>query len=438
MPDPSPRRAPSRLSRWLESAPEPVFVTVAITAAFSAYFCTYAFRKPFSAVPYKGLTLWGIDLKAVLVIGQLIGYTLAKYAGIKLCSEVTRRYRAAVLIGVILLAEAALVLFAVVPVEWKVAAIFLNGIPLGIVWGVIFLYLEGRRFSEVLLAGLTCSYIVASGVVKDVGNALMTHAGVSLWWMPAAAGALFLPVFLVSVWLLDQLPEPTPADEAARTHRQPMHGSERLAFFRCFRWGLLLQLVLYFFVTAMRDLRDNYGAEVFESLGYGPEKPTRFTTSETFVALGVVGAMAALNLFRDNRRGFQAVLGMMAVGTVLVGAATLLLDAGLISGMVWMILLGLGCFLMYVPNGSIFFDRLLASTRYVGTAVFAVYLIDGVGYTGSVTLNLYKALATPDVDWLDFLRVFSYLLALLGLVILAFNSIYFTRKARSSTEPPRT
>ena len=40
------------------------------------------------------------------------------------------------LIALIVAAELALILFAVLPQNWKVAAIFLNGLPLGMVWGL--------------------------------------------------------------------------------------------------------------------------------------------------------------------------------------------------------------------------------------------------------------------------------------------------------------
>ena len=43
---------------------------------------------------------------------------------------------------------------------------FFNGLPLGMIGGLVVRYLEGRRASELLLAALSCSFIVASGAVK--------------------------------------------------------------------------------------------------------------------------------------------------------------------------------------------------------------------------------------------------------------------------------
>ena len=59
------------------------FVMNAAAAAFITYLSMYAFRKPFTAATYDGLSLWGVDYKILLIITQLIGYTISKYIGIK-------------------------------------------------------------------------------------------------------------------------------------------------------------------------------------------------------------------------------------------------------------------------------------------------------------------------------------------------------------------
>lgn len=48
----------------------------------------YAFRKPFTAADFQGITLWGVDYKIVLVSAQVLGYATAKGLGIKIVSEV--------------------------------------------------------------------------------------------------------------------------------------------------------------------------------------------------------------------------------------------------------------------------------------------------------------------------------------------------------------
>lgn len=418
------------ITRWLERAPQGVFVLYAVVVAFATYFCMYAFRKPFAAGTFEGNFLGtGVALKTAFVISQILGYTLSKYAGIKLVSEVRRGRRAIALVGLIAFAELALFAFAILPGPWKALALFANGLPLGMIWGMVVRYLEGRRSSEVLLAGLSTSFIVASGVVKDVGRVLMSELSVSETWMPAAVGLLFMPGFLLAVWLLDRLPAPTKEDIAQRVARLPMDAGERRAFLRRFGGGLALLFAVYFFLTAYRDFRDNYGVEIFGELGYGSE-PAIFTQTELPVALGVLVALALLNLVRDNRRGLAGAYAIMIAGAAMLGGGTWLHETGAIDGATWMILTGLGSYLVYVPYGSVLFDRLIASTGVAATAVFTIYVADALGYTGSVGIQLYRDLFEAETTRLAFFQTFTYAMSVGAVFLLAGSLVYFLRRTR--------
>lgn len=423
--EPAPEGPSRPLTAWLARAPGWTLTLYAIVASFGTYFCMYAFRKPFTAAKFADLTWGPVDLKTALVIGQLVGYTLSKYLGIKICSEVTPRRRAAWLVGLILAAEGALAAFYLLPNSLKIVAIFLNGLPLGMVWGMVVAYLEGRKTSELLLAGLSCSYIVASGAVKSVGRHLVLQWQVSEAAMPVLTGALFLPPFLLSVWLLHQLPRPDQLDVTLRAEREPMDRARRIGFLRTFWPGLTLLLLAYFFLTAYRDFRDNYQVEIVEQLGY--QNAAVLAQTELWVALGVMAALASLNLITDNRRGLIGAFAIMGFGTALMGVGTLVWDAQWISGATWMVLVGLGSYLTYVPYGAVLFDRLIASTRVAGTAVFTIYVADALGYTGSIGVQLYKDLAQGEATRLAFFRLFTYFMSVLGSALLAASCAYFLK-----------
>jgi phosphonate degradation associated HDIG domain protein len=416
------------LTKRLTAASSLTFVFYAGFAGFSTYFCMYAFRKPFAAATFSGAHFLGtaVDLKTAFVISQILGYALSKYIGVKVCSEATRERRAWLLVGLILCAESALLLFALTPPSFGVVALFLNGLSLGMVWGLVVGYLEGRRNSEVLLAMLSCSFIVSSGIVKDVGRWLIT-CGVSESWMPFTVGLLFLPPFLASVWFLNRLPPPNAADEAVRVRREPMNGRQRRDFVRRFLPGLTLLIAVYLLLTAYRDFRDNFGVELFDELGYR-DVTALFTRTELVVAFGVMAMMALLNLIADNRLGLLAAYGFTIGGLLLTGIAMLLLDLGFISGFVWTIAVGFGAYLAYVPYNSLFFDRLMAWTRTGGTAVFAISLADAAGYTGSVGVQLIKDLAQTDTSRLEFFRAFTYGLSVVGTVLLAGSCWFFLHR----------
>jgi len=416
------------LRKRLTTASGPLFAFYAIFASFCAYFCMYAFRKPFAAGSFEGeFGLLGIDLKTGLVISQILGYAISKYIGIKVCSEITPGRRAIMLVGLILWAEGALVIVGVAPGSWKALGLVLNGLSLGMIWGLVVWYLEGRRTSELLLAGLSCSYIIASAVVKDVGLWLM-DMGVSESWMPAATGGCFLAPYLVSVWLLNQLPPPDEKDVEARVEREPM-GGKRLAFLSKFAFGLTLLFVFYFFLTAHRDFRDNYGKELLTELNIIDQEQI-FTRIDTPIALGVLVMLAALILVKDNRKGLVGALVIIIAGTALMGISTLMFRHEMIDGFWWMVLVGLGTYLAYVPFGSVVFERMIASTRTVGTAVFAIYVADALGYTGSVGMQIYKDLGQSESSRLDFFMDFTIYLSGLGVVTLVIASIYFWVRCR--------
>jgi hypothetical protein len=420
-PGPSPKREvdPGLLAFW------------AIAAAFTTYFCMYSFRKPFAAGTFEGEVL-GVQLKIALVLSQVIGYALSKFIGIRLVSETPARRRAWTLIALIAFAELALVAFGLASPGGKVVAMFFNGLPLGAVWGLVFGFLEGRRTTELLGAGLSASYIVASGIVKAVGLWLM-DLGVPEGWMPATTGALFLPVFLLAVLALAKLPPPSRADVEARTKRDVMHGEQRRSFFARFAPGLIALTALYVFLTAYRDFRDNFAADVFDQLGV--LDASVFAKSESIVAVCVLALLGTIFLIRDNRRALLAIHALMGAGVVLIAVATALFGLGLVGGVTWMILIGVGLYLAYVPYGCVLFDRLIAATGVIGTSVFMIYVTDAFGYVGSVGVLLFKNFGQRELGWLDFLVGFSWVTAAVGAVGFLISGLYFARVTRAKPAP---
>ena len=383
-------------------------------AAFSAYFAMYAFRRPFAAATYDHVAGWHflLDYKIALIIAQLIGYALSKIIGVKLISELGHGRRAITIVGLIALSWIALVLFAIFPAPWNVAFMFLNGVPLGLIWGLVYSYVEGRRTSELTAALLCASFILSSGVVKSVGRWLLDDMGVSVFWMPAAAACLFFPMLLVSVFGLSLLPEPNPADRAERTVRAPMNAAQRWAFLRHHAAALVPLLIAYVLLTAFRDFRDNFAAEIWLALGY-KDVATMFTASEVPVALLSLLSLAALMLVRDNRKALLLIHGVVAAGALLIGGATLAYQWNWLGSASWMILAGAGLYMAYTPFNAILFDRMIAATREIGTAGFMIYVADACGYVGSVALLLLRNFGTIHLDWLHFFEDIAYATALL-------------------------
>ncbi|WP_066966199.1 DUF5690 family protein [Microbulbifer sp. Q7] len=403
-------------------------VTFAGLSAFFTYFCMYAFRKPFTAATYEQVEGWhfALDYKVALIIAQLLGYALSKFIGIKVISELRATQRGVLLVGLVLISYLALVLFALIPAPFNVALLFLNGLPLGMVWGLVFSYLEGRRVTEALGAILCASLIVSSGAVKAVAGYLMLEWQVPEQWMPAVVGLLFIPGLILSVAALSRTPKPDQQDFAARQQRVPMSGQMRLAFMRETGAGLAALVLTYVFLTAFRDFTDNFAAELWQSLGYG-STPEIFLTSTLPVTLIVLGALALLIFVRDNYLALRFNQTVVALGGITCVCASLAFEAGNIDGALWMIAVNTGLYMGFIPFNCLLFERLVACTRSLGNAGFAIYLADSSGYLGSVAVMLYKTFATPELAWLDFTLQFAYVVGAACTLLMLFSMLYFRR-----------
>ncbi|MFV0432459.1 MAG: DUF5690 family protein [Leucobacter sp.] len=423
---PEPKR--SWLTRKLERANSFAFVAFGGLAAFCVYFSMYAFRKPYAAGTYEVVDGWNIEFgfKELLVISQILGYALSKVIGIKVISEMRPSRRAPpilLLIGVSLLG---LVLFAILPVQIKFLGLFLNGLPLGMIWGLVFGYLEGRRTTEILGAILSASFIVSSGIVKSIAVAFM-NAGISEFWMPAATGAIFLPILFISVYALSQLPAPSKADVEARTERKPMNAQQRRAFLGRYLPGIALLVFGYILLTVFRDFRDDFAVEIWAGLGF-KDDPGVLTQSEIPVAIVTLLVFAGLVLIKDNLRAFLTIQVMSLVGALMMGLSALGFVAGVVSPLWLMIGTGAGLYIGYMPFGAMLFERMIAATKTVANAGFLIYVADASGYLGTVVLLIYKNLFAPDLDWLSVFIIGAFVTSIVCLVFFVFAMGYFAKK----------
>lgn len=408
-------------ARWFERR---WFLTFwIVVAAFGSYACMYGFRKPFTAATFLG-TRFGDQMKTWLVISQVLGYMASKFIGIKVIAEMPAARRAVAFLLLIGAAEAALLLFAVTPAPYNALWLFCNGLPLGLVFGLVLGFVEGRRMTEVFVAGLCASFIMADGVAKTVGARLLTW-GVSEAWMPCAAGLLFTGPLLVFVWMLRQIPAPDTGDVAARSARVPMSGAERLAMLRRHGVRLLAVIFAYLLMTIIRSLRADFAPEIWRDLGLGGQ-PDIFTRSESWVAFGVIAASALLVLVKDNRRAFFLTLGIAVAAMGLGLLALVALHRGALSPFAFMVLLGLGMYVPYVAVHTSIFERLIALTRERGNLGYLMYLADAAGYLGYAGLMVAHSTMPVSGSFLTYFTKLSGWMFFLGLVaMLVASGLYW-------------
>ncbi len=408
------------------------FVLFAAAAAFITYLSMYAFRKPFSAATFDGLSIWGIDYKILLIISQLIGYTISKYLGIKIISELDHKSRTKTLILLMATAWIMLLLFAVVPYPYNFPFMFLNGLPLGMIWGVVFSYIEGRRYTELLGAVMASSFILSSGIVKACGRFVLDNFHVTEMWMPFIVGLAFVPLLLLGIYMLHQLPPPDELDVALRTERIPMDNKHRWAFFLRFAPGIILAVIIYVGLTIFRDLRDNFAVEFWNGLGF-TNTPKMLVMSEVPIALGVLLIISFMIMIRNNRMAFYSTFVIIFLSGIMLVGVTFLFTSGLINPVYWMVIAGFAMYLSYLTYHTVFFERWIAHFKVKSNIGFLMYVSDAIGYLGSTSVLLIKNFSHTKISWVEVLKISAISTGILMIIVSTLTFVYFRNLERKTS-----
>ncbi|MBD1364327.1 hypothetical protein IDJ77_10950 [Mucilaginibacter sp. ZT4R22] len=403
----------------------------AAVVVFLAYTMIFGFRKSFTVATFDGITVWGYSYKTLLVISQVLGYMLAKFYGVKYIAELKRHGRWVTILVLTGIAWLSWLCFALVPVPYNIVFLFINGFPLGMLWGVVFSYVEGRRGTDFIGATLAVSFIFASGFVRSAGGWLMLEFGVTEFWVPFFTGLLFAGPLLLFVFLMEKIPAPDAADIAERHERTPMSKEQRQIFVRAFLPGLAACILIYTFATIFRDIRDNFGAEMWKEMGFF-NQPAIFSKTETPITLIILILIGSMVMIRDSYKALITAHVFIGIGFLLAGLSTLAFAGGYVAPIWWMATVGLGLYMVYIPFNAVFFERLIATFKYAGNVGFLIYLADSFGYVGSVGVLLSKEIFKVKLNWVSFFSNSVMGLSAVGLLLTLFSAIYFARKYKQS------
>ncbi len=395
-----------RISNYL-GRHEWALVTWAGVASFVSYCCMYMYRKPYTAATFADQSWIWADYKIALVVAQVIGYALSKFVGIMLISELEPKRRGLLFLGLIVWAEIALIGFALTPSTWGVFWLFLNGLPLGMIWGIVFSYLEGRKWTEILTVMISANFIFSSGLAKSIGSQLLI-LGFSGQSMPMVVGLLFFPLLLVSLWMLLQIPPPSADDQRLRFERKPMDARQRVAFFKRYALMICLFVAIYLLLTIVRDVRDNFAVEIWAGLGF-TDQPSVFVLAEIPVAIAVFALIGLTAFIKNNQRALFINLLLTLLGGVLLITTTWWYQQGELLPVSWMIISGAGLFVPYILFNGIIFDRFIGTLKVTANVGFLMYLADAIGYLGSVSILLWRNFGETDLSWLRFYVQLCYL-----------------------------
>jgi hypothetical protein len=260
-----------------------------------------------------------------------------------------------------------------------------------------------------------------------VAKWLMVDWGVSEQWMPFMTGLVFAAPLAALVFLLEKIPPPDAIDINDRTERAPMTAGDRRNFLKLFSFGIIVITITYLFLTVMRDLRDNYMANIWNELGHANDYSI-FTRTETNTSIIVLVIMSLLVLIRKNIRAFRIIHLIIIAGFLIAGISSLLFVTGMLSGAKWMQLVSLGLYMGYIPFNCIFFERLIAAFKIKGNVGFLIYVADAFGYLGSVAVMLVKEFMNVKLNWSAFYSQGVVIASVVGVAGTIVSFIYFDSK----------
>jgi len=393
-----------------------VFIIYLSFASFVAYTCMYGFRKPYTVGLYTGFSFLGISYKVCLVIAQVIGYMISKFYGIKFISTMKPQNRIKYILIFISIAWTSLFLFAIIPAPYNIICLFINGLPLGMIFGLIFGFLEGRKTTEIMGAFLATSFIFASGLAKTLGKWILFNLHVSEWWMPFVAGLFFVIPLIVSVSMLKHIPLPTEDDIAARSKRLPMLKQERIQFLQEFGFVIAPVVIGYAIFTIVRDFCEDFANELWIETGINNVG----IFAQTSTIMSIIVLLIVGNFFRitNNYKAFKFTHYLIIFGVSLAFAATLLFNLNYLSPVIWMLLATTGLYLAYLPFNCLYFERLLSTYQIKANVGFVMYIADAFGYLGTVFVLLIKEFYPIKYSWINFFSLLFYSAGIIGIILM--------------------
>lgn len=365
-------------------------------AALLSYSLVYALRKPYTAASFEGLTFMGSDYKVAVTTIQILGYVIAKFFGIKIISELKKENRFRFFVGSAILAELALVGFGLLEAPYNVAAMFVNGLSLGCMWGVIFSFIEGRKVTDILASLLGVSMVFSSGVAKSFGLFAMNEMQIDQFWMPAVIGGFALPLLVFMGYMLKRLPQPTAEDIALRNERVVLDGKGRVALFRKYAPILTLLFIGNFMLLVLRDIKEDFLVNI---LDMSNQSSWLFARIDTIVTLIILGIFALFAFFRSNIRALLWLMTLVIAGCLTMTYVSFHYETLNLKPVTWLFIQSLSLYIAYLTFQTIFFDRFIACFRIKGNVGFFIALIDFIGYLGTVTLLSTKEFLNIELEW---------------------------------------
>lgn len=364
-------------------------ITLGISA-FGFYSSIYFIKVCVFAARWSGHTWFDMDYKTALAIAQSTGYLVGKLPAALLTPKLGQTQLLWGVLVVVWCAGILVLALGVLPSAFGPPCLFLASACLASAWSLMMRFIEGRALTDAIVAVVSLSWIGVSGVVKTVGVQLVL-SGLPERAMVVACACFGLVSGTSFALAMASRPPPSALDERVRGARRAMRSIRREGLLLLSRHGpgIALTTCAYMLCGTLRVYRDFFMPELFAEAGLQGH-PASFALSEGCIALLVIVTVGSFARIGDNRLAYNVILVTATCGVLLVLAATLAWRHGVLGGLGWITAVGAGVFLMYMPIGCSFYDRLLGAACEQLTTTLLSVIQDASTTAGAAALLLYK------------------------------------------------
>lgn len=403
-------------------------------AALLSYSLVYALRKPYTAASFENLDFFGIDYKVAVTTIQILGYLIAKFFGIKIISELKKENRFSFFVYSAVLAEASLLLFGILDTPYNAFAMFINGLSLGCMWGVIFSFIEGRKITDMLASLLGVSIVFSSGLAKSVGLFVINDLQINQFWMPALIGIVTLPLLIFMGYMLKRLPHPTEEDIQLRNERVVLDHKGRITLFLKYAPILSLLFIGNFLLLVLRDIKEDFLVNILDMEG---QSSWLFARVDTVVTLVILGIFALFIFFRSNIKALMCLMLLVIMGCMCMTYVSANYQTLNLSSITWLFVQSLSLYIAYLTFQTIFFDRFIACFKIKGNVGFFIAIIDFIGYVGTVSILTIKEILNIDLEWFVLFNKMAMTVGILGTIIFSTAGFLIYREYHTKMKAPK-
>jgi hypothetical protein len=406
-----------------------IIITATLAYIFMFFISSAVYAGKFDTYSIFGKT------KNVIAISQNIGYIFGNIIGYFIVPKLNKDTRLKNFISTYFFAALPMLLFGTrIPVI-QIIAMFLSGIFTIWIWGHIIYYIEGRHATGIIILIVYAGIIVGSGVAKSVGTIFLNN-GISEDWMPAICSLIGIIGCTLFGYLLSKSPSPTEDEIIKNSLREPATSEEQINFIKTHKIGLISVCLVYGCLSSYRKFRDYYSLELWSELLGDNFDPSVYSTAELLIGISVIIVYFSVVFIHNDKKAFGYLLFVMLIGGFFIQISTIIYSVNYYSPYVWMILIGIGLYLTYIPPGAMLYDKLMAATGTNFTILSIIYISEATSQIIILLSILIKSLVFDNIGYVPYFIMLSYIIASIVIIGMIVAMISFKYSLKETTILP--